>query len=368
MWDEVSDEEDVVEGSGDEEIVVVEEIVWCEACSKGYRSGGAWENHERSRKHVKNVERCVRACVRVRPRFHRRDISLMNTDLLRLRLIREMQLEDEELGLGTSSAAGHTPAVGDDSEAAPPVASTSRSPPSPPPPPSRHKIATAKDAAALAESLADLDLSTHGGGDGARSDDDNDDDDEANWTAPTAAPTKKSKKKQRKKAQIVPGFDDNDDDDEVLGDSGPVSDVDLTDVIGMAPSGGRRKNKKGKGRQGARVASGAAAEGDDDVAGAASVSDQAGAEDEEARSAPVKKGISRSRARSPTLPPPGAGLEEGDGREPSLGVDGSDADEAKSSTQLSKKEKRRLKEAAKKATASGGGGAAEEVVRALLGL
>ncbi|GAA5954121.1 hypothetical protein JCM8115_003316 [Rhodotorula mucilaginosa] len=330
MWDEVSDEEDVVEGSGDEEIVVVEEIVWCEACSKGYRSGGAWENHERSRKHVKNVER----------------------------LIREMQLEDEELGLGTSSAAGHTPAVGDDSEAAPPVASTSRSPS---PSPSRHKIATAKDAAALAESLADLDLSTHGGGDGARSDDDDDDDDEANWTAPTAAPTKKSKKKQRKKAQIVPGFDDNDDDDEVLGDSGPVSDVDLTDVIGMAPSGGRRKNKKGKGRQGARVASGAAAEGDDDVAGAASVSDQAGAEDEEARSAPVKKGISRSRARSPTLPPPGAGLEEGDGREPSLGVDGSDADEAKSSTQLSKKEKRRLKEAAKKATASGGGGAAEEV-------
>lgn len=59
MWDEVSDEEDVVEGSGAEEIVV-EEIVWCEACSKGYRSGGAWENHERSRKHVKNVERCVR--------------------------------------------------------------------------------------------------------------------------------------------------------------------------------------------------------------------------------------------------------------------------------------------------------------------
>lgn len=268
-----------------------------------------------------------------------------------------MQLEDEELGLGTSSA-GHTPAVGDDLEPAPPVASTSRSPS-----PSRHKLPTAKDAAALAESLADLDLSTNGadrGGDGARSDDDNHD--EVDWTAPTAASTKKSKKKQRKKAQIVPGFDDNDDDDEVLGDSGPVSDVDLTDVIGMAPSGGRRKNKKGKGRQGARVASGAAAEGDDDVAGAASVPDRAGAEDEEARSAPVKKGISRSRARSPTLPPPGADLEEGDGREPSLGVDGSDADEAKSSTQLSKKEKRRLKEAAKKATANGGGGGATEVV------
>ena len=30
---------------------------WCVACSKGFRSGGAWENHERSRKHAKNVER-----------------------------------------------------------------------------------------------------------------------------------------------------------------------------------------------------------------------------------------------------------------------------------------------------------------------
>lgn len=60
LWDEVSDEEDV-DGSGDE---IVEEIVWCEACSKGYRSGGAWEDHERSRKHGKNVERCVAAALR----------------------------------------------------------------------------------------------------------------------------------------------------------------------------------------------------------------------------------------------------------------------------------------------------------------
>lgn len=315
MWDEVSDEEDVVEGSGAEEIVV-EEIVWCEACSKGYRSGGAWENHERSRKHVKNVER----------------------------LIREMQLEDEELGLGTSSA-GHTPAVGDNSEPAPPVTSTSRSPF-----PSRNNFATAKDAAALAESLANLDLSTNGGkrgGDGARSDDD---EEEADWSVPTAASTKKSKKKQRKKAQIVPGFDD--DDGDVPGDSGRVNDVDLTDVIGMAPPGGRRKTKKGKGRQGARDG--------DNVAGAMSVPDQAGNDGKEARSTPVKNGISRSRARSPTLPPPHADLEEEDGPEATPDVDDSDPDEAKSTTQLSKKEKRRLKEAAKKATASGAG-ATEEV-------
>lgn len=34
-----------------------DEEQWCVACSKGFKSGGAWENHERSRKHVKNVER-----------------------------------------------------------------------------------------------------------------------------------------------------------------------------------------------------------------------------------------------------------------------------------------------------------------------
>lgn len=266
-----------------------------------------------------------------------------------------MQLEDEELGLGTSSAAGHTPAIGDHSERAPPVASTSRSPS-----PSRYEIATAEDAAALAESLADLVFSTNGGGDGARSGNDDDDEAEADWTAPTAAPTKKSKKKQRKKVQVVPGFDDEDDDDvEALGGSGHASDVDLTDVIGMAPSGGRRKNQKGKGRQGARVGSSRVAEGDD-VAGAMSVPDQAGTDDEAARSTPVKNGTSRSRARSPPEPRSGADLEEEDGQEP---TPGSDADEAKSSTQLSKKEKRRLKEAAKKAAASGGGATEEVVVR-----
>lgn len=53
MWEEESDEE----GEGGEE--GEDEVVWCEACGRGYRSGGAWENHERSRKHGKNVERCV---------------------------------------------------------------------------------------------------------------------------------------------------------------------------------------------------------------------------------------------------------------------------------------------------------------------
>lgn len=38
-----------------------DEEQWCLACNKGFRSGGAWENHERSRKHAKNVERSVGA-------------------------------------------------------------------------------------------------------------------------------------------------------------------------------------------------------------------------------------------------------------------------------------------------------------------
>lgn len=50
-WGERSEGEEA-ETSGSE----VEEE-WCVACGKGFMSGGAWENHERSRKHQKNVER-----------------------------------------------------------------------------------------------------------------------------------------------------------------------------------------------------------------------------------------------------------------------------------------------------------------------
>ena len=49
QWEERSEEG---EGSDDDD-----EEQWCVACSKGFRSGGAWENHERSRKHQKNVEK-----------------------------------------------------------------------------------------------------------------------------------------------------------------------------------------------------------------------------------------------------------------------------------------------------------------------
>lgn len=47
LWGEKSDEEEMEE----------EEENWCVACARGFRSGGAWEGHERSRKHAKNVER-----------------------------------------------------------------------------------------------------------------------------------------------------------------------------------------------------------------------------------------------------------------------------------------------------------------------
>ncbi|GAA6001196.1 hypothetical protein JCM5350_001001, partial [Sporobolomyces pararoseus] len=71
-WEEGSELEDHSDGDeGEEGEAEEDERVWCEACNKGYRSGGAWEDHERSRKHLKNLDR----------------------------LIKEMQKEDELLGL-----------------------------------------------------------------------------------------------------------------------------------------------------------------------------------------------------------------------------------------------------------------------------
>ncbi|POY75054.1 hypothetical protein BMF94_2030 [Rhodotorula taiwanensis] len=326
MWDEVSDEEDAAGEGEDGDGELIEEIVWCEACSKGYRSGGAWENHERSRKHGKNVER----------------------------LIKEMQLEDEELGLGGASNARTPESDEDDLE---PVASTSRSPSPDPASPGSRPRATAAEAAALADSLADLDLSQPATGEAALDFDD-------------APIPKRSKKKQRKKAQIVPGFDD---DEDFEGGSGGTAtpelprgdDVDLDDVVGMAPSGGRRR-KKGKGRQADFFA-------DLDGSGA-------GQDDDEAVEVPVPLGLGRS----------GVGLDSSDEDRPSLRnargkkkgrkakqtplaesrtpttgdearVETAPADTARGDLEqvdepsalgdkeLSKKEKRRLKEAAKKA-------------------
>ncbi|KDQ53113.1 hypothetical protein JAAARDRAFT_39486 [Jaapia argillacea MUCL 33604] len=62
-----------VEGEGEEE-----EEWECVACGKSFRSEAAWDSHERSKKHMKEVER----------------------------LRREMQEEDEEFGLGEGDAEG----------------------------------------------------------------------------------------------------------------------------------------------------------------------------------------------------------------------------------------------------------------------
>ncbi|KAK4048685.1 hypothetical protein OIV83_004655 [Microbotryomycetes sp. JL201] len=134
-WRERSEDESVQEEEEEEE-------QWCVACNKGFRSGGAWENHERSRKHVKNVER----------------------------LVREMQLEDEALGLGGDSGQ--------------PTASTSRSP-SPDP-----IGADNERASQLARDLegATLDLT-----EGAL-----EEDDDANFA--TGTKKAKSKKAKRRKA------------------------------------------------------------------------------------------------------------------------------------------------------------------------
>ncbi|GAA5982840.1 hypothetical protein JCM10908_006806 [Rhodotorula pacifica] len=314
MWDEVSDEEDVE--SGDE---IVEEIVWCEACSKGYRSGGAWENHERSRKHVKNVER----------------------------LIREMQLEDEELGLGTSSAVD-TPADTNLPDPAP-IASTSRSPsPSPTASPRDHSsnnAPTAADAAALADSLADLDL------DGAKEPSDDE------FASP--ALSKKSKKKQRKKVQAIPGFDDYDEGEiyPASRGSGATSDMDLADVVGMAPSGGgKRHKKKGKGRQ--RFGTGFEDEEEEEAARGSSIAAGSDHEDDtvdDSRAKPASNGKKARRAavqaksRDPPIPAaPGAEADPEQNGEAAP----AEADQEETAPELSKKEKRRLKEAAKKASGS----------------
>lgn len=49
-WGERSQDEGEGSDDGGEE-------QWCVACARGFMSGGAWENHERSRKHKQNLER-----------------------------------------------------------------------------------------------------------------------------------------------------------------------------------------------------------------------------------------------------------------------------------------------------------------------
>lgn len=154
-----------------------------------------------------------------------------------------MQLEDAELGLASGSGLSAVPTpVHPGPEPESPIASTSRSPS---PDPTSARQATDADAAHLADSLANYDLD---------SEEESDVPDAAAAAATATGPrSKRSKKKkqQRKQAQAMPGFGElgDEDDEALIGISrGARDDVDLGDVVGMAPSGGKRK-KRGKGRQ-----------------------------------------------------------------------------------------------------------------------
>ncbi|GAA6048777.1 hypothetical protein JCM3770_003961 [Rhodotorula araucariae] len=189
MWEEESEDE----GDGDEG---EEEIVWCEACARGYRSGGAWENHERSRKHGKNVER----------------------------LIKEMQLEDEALGLGTAPTS-------------PPSAAT----------PSNAATAAEADAAALASSLADFSISTLSSAPASAA---------MNPDAEDAPFAYTGKKEPRRRAQPPAGVRSLDDQsaDEGSRVLAAAGDVDVEGELEASPgqaarvAGGRKKGKKGRRR------------------------------------------------------------------------------------------------------------------------
>ncbi|GJN94171.1 hypothetical protein Rhopal_007245-T1 [Rhodotorula paludigena] len=295
MWDERSDgDEEIASGEEDED-----EVVWCEACERGYRSGGAWENHERSRKHVKNVER----------------------------LIREMQLEDAELGLDTTAAA-----------------------------PSAH------DAAQLADSLADFSVTTPASDEG-------DDGEEGEQQQQSKADKKARRKQQKKKARMgIPGLDDDDEDDEepvTTPASGATTPAFDKGGEFDTPTTARRGKKQKKARRGAPVALDAEeADGDDPAAELAPpVGAVLDSSDEDWRSAPrggrgaKKKGGRRgagAAASGTATPAPAPAEDPAKAPEPAAGQDPPPEGAGEEEQELSKKDKRRAKEAAKKAAAAKG--------------
>ncbi|GAA6020721.1 hypothetical protein JCM10207_001999 [Rhodosporidiobolus poonsookiae] len=314
LWEEVSDE-DGEEGEEGED-----EVVWCEACGRGYRSGGAWENHERSRKHQKNVER----------------------------LIREMQLEDAELGLGGGGG-------GEDAAASPPASSSPSSSRSASPTPSPSA------AAALADSLADFSVASQPTSAAADEDEEVEDEDEPVRPKPG--------KKGRQKAAAAAAA------------ALVASDEEADDLApGMAARG--RKKAKGKGKKGFPVAGfGDELDGADEGEGAecapvlsAPVLDSS--DDDWRGGAKGKKGKKGRRAKAGggvgSKVPSGAATpararaaveDEDEAPEPAGGEEDAKVDtaptaaggaEVEEDEPLSKKDKRRAKEAAKKAAAKGG--------------
>ncbi|GAA5964259.1 hypothetical protein JCM3765_002789 [Sporobolomyces pararoseus] len=202
-WEEGSELDDNQDNDkdndDDDQAEEEDERVWCEACNKGYRSGGAWEDHERSRKHIKNLNR----------------------------LIKEMQEQDELLGL-------------DQTEPPPPLTSTTNSRP-----PVSPNLSIQEDI-----DLANLSLN------------DSDDQDEVTPQQQPLKKKKKDKKNKKKKNVFssLP-VSDNDDDDlldsvDVQGNPEEVEEEEEEEEEGIhgdlgrmsAPSSSSRKNKKKKGK------------------------------------------------------------------------------------------------------------------------
>ncbi|GAA6006648.1 hypothetical protein JCM11491_003131 [Sporobolomyces phaffii] len=300
-WEEGSELDDNDDDNADEDgaghgVEQEDERVWCEACGKGYRSGGAWEDHERSRKHLKNVDR----------------------------LIKEMQEEDELLGLDTAEP---PPPIHD------PVASTSRSP-----------------SPTLSAQL-DVDLST-------LSVADQDDD----WVPPPlSSKKKKDKKKSRKVLSSVPVSDDDDllDDETSTRGLGEAEDEDEFDGGGVASM--KKNRKKGKARGKKAVPLDLEVDREDDVehktlAGLESKRLDSGDEDLATGGGKRgKKGKRRGVTNTSGASTPSTILR--DGAEPQAeggGAGAADPEEGILEAEMSKKDKRRAKEAAKKAQAMSG--------------
>ncbi|KAK4705017.1 hypothetical protein P7C70_g1188, partial [Phenoliferia sp. Uapishka_3] len=185
------------EGSGSDEDENEDEEQWCVACSKGFRSGGAWDNHERSRKHVKNLEK----------------------------LIKEMHEEDEELNLSRDPDAvdEHTPSpppTASSSRSSSPTPSDDASQPSHSTPPSQEHEELVKD---LARNLATVQLPSA----------------EEVGEAPTSGKRKTRGGKVDIQTPVPTSVEDE------------AGDDDMSEVVGMAR---KSRRVKGKGKSGSGVA------------------------------------------------------------------------------------------------------------------
>ncbi|KAI5481320.1 zinc finger, C2H2-type domain containing protein, DnaJ Family [Pseudohyphozyma bogoriensis] len=287
-WDERS--------GSDEDEEVDEEEQWCVACNKGFRSGGAWENHERSRKHVKNIEK----------------------------LVREMRLEDEELGLNADPL--------DDDEPSPlPTASTSRSTsPAPSDPDADEEVIKN-----LAKDLSSFKV------DQSHSPAADDQDEESDSPQPTSRKAKTKAKGKKAKAGLEERFG---------AESRDAEEALFLNAVGM-----KRRGKRGKGK--------ARGFDEDDFAPPTLTPKDEGAEEAEedfggqmkAKKSRRAKGKGKGSGASTPVPEEEGG-EEGDAERagtPLKTVENAAGEDEDAEVEMSKKDKRRAKEAAKKAQAAG---------------